>query len=56
MKNNFDKILQITKSTLSGYLLSDGNFHIYKNKHKMTYIEIVNLSITTEHLGIGKDN
>jgi len=56
LKSNFEKIFQITKLTLDDYLLADGNFQIYKNKPKMTDIEIVTLSITTEALGIDSEN
>lgn len=56
LKSNFDKIIQITKSTLSEHLLPDGNFQIYKNKPKMSDIEVVTLSILSESLGIDSEN
>jgi hypothetical protein len=56
LKSNFDKILQITKSTLCEYLYPDGKFQVCKNKPKMADIEVVTLAIITETLGIDSEN
>lgn len=56
LKTNFDKILDIAKSTLSDLLLPKGNFQPYRNKHKITDIDVVALVITAESLGIDSEN
>lgn len=56
LKTNFDKILGITKSTLSHLLLPDGNFRVYRHAPKMTDIEVVTLALTAESLGIDSEN
>lgn len=56
LKTNFDKILVITKSTLSHLLLPDGNFQSYRHTPKMSYIEVVTSAITAESLGIDSEN
>ncbi len=56
LKTNFDKILDIAKSTLSDLSLPEGNFEPYRNKPKMTDIEVVALAITAESLGIDSEN
>ena len=56
LKTNFDKIIGIAKSTLVDVLLEDDNFLNYRNKHKMTDIEIVALALTAESLGIDSEN
>ena len=56
LKTNFDKIIGIAKSTLANVLLEDNNFFHYRNKPKMTDIEIVALSLTAESLGIDSEN
>lgn len=56
LKTNFDKIIGITKLALADFLLEDGNFYRYKNKPKMSDLEIVALSLTAESLGIDSEN
>ena len=56
LKTNFDKIIGIAKSMLSNVLLEDDNFFNYKNKPKMSDIEIVALALTAESLGIDSEN
>lgn len=51
LKTNFDKILDIAKSTLSDVLLPEDNFEPYRNKPKMTNIEVVALAIAAESIG-----
>ena len=56
LKTNFDKILQISKLALSEYLLPNGNFFTYRHLPKLSDIEVVALSITSEALGIDSEN
>ncbi len=56
LKTNFDKIVGIAKSILADVLLEDDNFARYRNKPKMTDIEIVALALTAESLGIDSEN
>ncbi|TQM49927.1 DDE family transposase [Arcticibacter tournemirensis] len=56
LKTNFDKILEISKLALTEYMLADGNFFKYRNLPKLSDIEIVALSITSEALGIDSEN
>ncbi|MBC7846910.1 MAG: hypothetical protein H7Y10_10490 [Flavobacterium sp.] len=56
LKTNFDKTFGIAKCALSDVLLEDDNFFNYRNKRKMTDIEIVTLAFTTESLGIDSEN
>ena len=56
LKTNFDKIIGIAKAMLGDVLLEDDNFFNYKNKPKMSDIEIVALALTAESLGIDSEN
>lgn len=56
LKTNFVKILDICKSEMADMLLSDGNFFKYRHFPKLSDIEIVALSITSETLGIDSEN
>lgn len=56
LKTNFDKIIGIVKSAIGDCLYSDGNFYKYRNKPKMSDIEIVALALTAESLGIDSEN
>lgn len=55
LKTNFDKIIGIAKSMLGDVLFEDDNFFNYKNKPKMSDIEIVALALTAESLGIDSE-
>lgn len=56
LKTNFDKIIRIVKSILEESLYPDGNFQAYRNKPKMTDIEVIALALTAESLGIDSEN
>ncbi|SCZ02680.1 IS982 family transposase [Flavobacterium caeni] len=56
LKTNFDKIIGIVKSISEGNLYDEGNFYSYRNKPKMSDIEIIALVLTAESLGIDSEN
>lgn len=56
LKTNFDKILEISKLALSEYLLPDGSFFVYRHLPKLSAIEVVTMSITSEALNIDSEN
>lgn len=56
LKTNFEKIRRICKSVLSKYLYADGNLERYRNKPRMSDLDIIALSLTSEALGIDSEN
>ncbi len=56
LKTNFDKIREISKLALSEYLLPNVNFFVCRHLPKLSDIEVVALSITSEALGIDSEN
>jgi hypothetical protein len=56
LKSNYDKFLPIAKESLMEYMLPDGNFQIYRNKPKLTDIEVVTLAVLAETLGVDSEN
>jgi hypothetical protein len=55
LKTNFDKILNIAKHFFADKN-EDGNFQDYRRKPKMSDIEIIALSITSEAISIDSEN
>ena len=53
---NFQKMLQITNSTLKEDVNQDGNLHFYPRKPKLSDTEIIALSLCQECLGIDSEN
>jgi hypothetical protein len=56
IKTNFDIIFDICKSIFKDAVLADDNFHRYSNKPKMSDLQLVALSLTTEPLSIDSEN
>ena len=56
IKSNFDIIFDICKSIFKDDVFDDGNFFKYPNKPKMSDIQLVALSLTTESLSIDSEN
>lgn len=56
LKSNYDKFLPIVKESLKGNLLPDGNFQFYRNKPKLSDIEIVIIAVLAETLGVDSEN
>jgi hypothetical protein len=50
LKSNYDKFLSIVKESLKECMLPDGNYQRYRNKPKLSDIEIVTLAVcSTPH-------
>ena len=56
LKSNYDKFLPIVKESLKDYMLPDGNFQYYRNKPKLSDIEVVTLAVLAESLGVDSEN
>lgn len=56
LKVNFQKMLQITNSSLKQDMNQDGNLHFYPRKPKLSDTEIIALSLCQECLGIDSEN
>jgi hypothetical protein len=56
LKSNYDKFLPIVKESLKDYMLPDGNFQLYRNKPKLSDIEVVTLAVLAETLGVDSEN
>src|SRR5690606_24500820 len=56
LKTNFEKIRRICKSVLSKYLYADGNLECYRNKPRMSDLDIIALSLTSEAVGIESED
>lgn len=56
LRSNFDKFLDLTKSTFQDRIIGSGNLIFYPNKPKMSDCEIIAISLTSEALGIDSEN
>ena len=56
LKTNFDKFFNITKSVFKDCLNQADNYYFYPNKPKLSYCEIIALSVTGESIGIDSEN
>ena len=52
----YKKVRKTLKAALKQNLVGDGNLIFYSNKPKMSDLEILSLSITSECLGIDSEN
>lgn len=56
LKANYDKFLPIVKESLKDIMFPDGNFQSYRNKPKISDIELVTPAVLAETLGIDSEN
>ena len=56
LKTKLGKIRRVCKSVLSKYLYADGNLERYRNKSRLSDVDIIALSLTSEALRIDSKN